>query len=57
VKGRVLASIAAAAATLALLVFWRHFFLAHAAIVAFAVGALVYSAIGTAGRLRDRFRK
>lgn len=56
-SGRILVSVLAAAATGALLVLWRGFAPEHALLVAVAVGALVYSAFGTARRLRNLWRR
>ena len=39
------------------LVVWRNFFWQHAAIIGTAVAALVYSARGTIGRLREMYKK
>lgn len=54
---RILISLLAGAAAGALLLGWRHFPVAHAFLVAVAVAALTYSAIGTAGRLRNLWRR
>lgn len=54
---RILISLLAGAACGALLLWWRHFPVEHAFLVALAVGALTYSGIGTAGRLRNLWRR
>ncbi|HEX6199885.1 MAG TPA: hypothetical protein VF150_06435 [Thermoanaerobaculia bacterium] len=46
------AGVAAALATFAALFLGRSFFAGHAALVAIAVGALVYTTLGTTERLR-----
>ena len=46
------AGVAAALATFAALFFGRSYFAGHAALVAIAVGALVYTTLGTTERLR-----
>lgn len=46
---------AAALATFAVLFFGRSFFAGHAALVAIAVGALVYTTLGTTERLRRMY--
>lgn len=53
---RYLWSVIAAAGVMALLVYWRGFFVHHAFIVGLAAGALVYTAFGAAGRLRRLHR-
>ncbi len=52
-----LAGFAAALATFAALVDWRHFFPQHAALVGIAVGALVFTTLGTAERLGHTYRR
>jgi hypothetical protein len=52
----VLAAVAAAA-TFAVLFMGRGFFLQHAAMVALAVGALVYTTLGTTERLGRTYRR
>ena len=47
----------AAAATFAGLFFGRHFFVSHAALVAIAVGALVFTTLGTGERLSGIYRR
>jgi len=47
----------ATGATFALLVAWRGFFVQHAALVALAAGALVYTSLGTGERLRRSYRR
>ncbi len=54
---RILPAVAGGAASFAILYFWRHFHLAHAVVVATAVGALVYSTFGAVERLRDLYRR
>jgi hypothetical protein len=46
------AGVAAALAAFAVLFFGRSFFAGHAALVAIAAGALVYTTLGTTERLR-----
>lgn len=41
----------------AVLYWWRDFFPGHAAMVAIAVGGLVYSALGTSERLGRMYRR
>ncbi len=43
------------AAVMLVLVSWRGFFWQHAAMIGIAVMALVYSGLGTIGRLRDLY--
>lgn len=50
-------ALATAGATFALLVAWRGFFVQHAALVALAVGALVYTTLGTSERLGRSYRR
>lgn len=50
-------AVLAAAATFALLVLWRGFFIQHAALVALAIGALVYTSLGTSQRLGRSYRR
>jgi xanthine/uracil permease len=47
----------AAAATFAGLFFGRHFFVSHAVLVAIAVGALVFTTLGTTERLSGIYRR
>jgi len=47
----------AALATFLVLFYWRHFFPQHAALVGVAVGALVYTTLGTAQRLGYTYRR
>lgn len=49
------AGLTAALATFAVLFFGRSFFAGHAALVAIAVGALVYTTLGTTERLRRMY--
>ncbi|HSL81190.1 MAG TPA: hypothetical protein VLF66_00350 [Thermoanaerobaculia bacterium] len=49
------AGAAAALATFAVLFWGRSFFAGHAALVAIAVGALVYTTLGTTERLRRMY--
>jgi hypothetical protein len=46
-----------AAATVAVLVFWRGFFIRHAIIVGLGVAALVYSVLRTTERLKSLHHK
>lgn len=57
VRTKAVAGFAAALATFAVLVYWRHFFPQHAALVGVAVGALVYTTLGTAERLGHTYRR
>ena len=50
------AAAVAAAASFALLFWWRGFFVQHAALVAIAIGALVYTTLGTSQRLGRTYR-
>ncbi len=52
-----LAGFAAALATFAALFYGRHFFPQHAALVGIAVGALVFTTLGTAERLGRTYRR
>ena len=47
----------AALATFLILFYWRHFFPQHAALVGVAVGALVYTTLGTVQRLGHTYRR
>jgi len=57
VRAKALAGFVAALATFAVLFYWRHFFPQHAALVGVAVGALVYTTLGTTQRLRRTYRR
>lgn|GEM_PF-1957039 len=57
VRIKAVLAVLAAAATFGALVYWRHFFIQHAALVALAVGALVYTTLGTSQRLRRTYRR
>ncbi len=52
-----IAGFVAALATFLALFYWRHFFPQHAALVGIAVGALVYTTLGTAQRLGHTYRR
>lgn len=54
---KALAGASAAVAAFAFLFFGRHFFVGHAALVAIAIGALVYTALGTSERLNRMYRR
>lgn len=54
---KILASVAAAAITLAVFILWRGFPWPLALMVALAVGALAYTTWGTVERLRQLLRK
>ena len=56
-KRRVVVSMAAGIAMIALLVFWRGFFIEHAVLTGIAVMALVYSIQRAADRMRDLYRR
>lgn len=49
--------LAAALSAFAVLFVGRHFFIGHAALVAIAAGALVYSGLGTTERLGRMYRR
>ncbi|MGD2115758.1 MAG: hypothetical protein PVG07_11930 [Acidobacteriota bacterium] len=57
VRVKAVLAVVATAATFALLFVWRGFFLQHAALVALAVGALVYTTLGTTERLGRTYRR
>lgn len=50
-------AVLAAGLVLVLLVTWRSFFLQHALLIAIAVGALVYSGLGTTERLKTTWTR
>lgn len=54
---KAVAGLVAAVAAFAILFFGRHFFVGHAVLVAIAVGALVYSSLGTSERLRRMYER
>lgn len=54
---KAVAGLASGLLTFAVLYWWRHFFPGHAAMVAIAVGGLVYSALGTSERLGRMYRR
>lgn len=54
---KAVAGVAAAAITFAVLFFGRSFFAGHAVMVGLAVGALVYTALGTSERLGRMYRR
>lgn len=53
---KIAAAAVATAAAFALLFWWRGFFVQHAALVAIAIGALVYTTLGTSQRLGRTYR-
>ena len=57
VRVKALCALLAAAITFAVLVWWRGFFVQHAALVSLAVGALVYTTLGTSERLGSTYRR
>jgi hypothetical protein len=57
IRLKAILAVIATAATFALLFVWRGFFLQHAALVALAVGALVYTTLGTTERLGRTYRR
>ena len=54
-RQRVLLSLLAGALALAVLVWWRHFFLVHALITSVAVGGLVFAVLHSAERMRQTY--
>lgn len=54
---KIAAALTAALSTFAILFWARHFFVGHAALVAIAVGGLVYSSLGTSERLGRMYRR
>lgn len=53
---RLIWSFGAALVSLAVLLFWRNFFLQHAIISAVAIGGLIYSVLHSAHRWRQTYR-
>lgn len=57
VRLKAVLAVVATVLTFALLFVWRGFFVQHAALVALAVGALVYTTLGTTERLGRTYRR
>lgn len=57
IRVKAVLAVLAAAITFAVLVLWRSFFPQHAALVSLAVGALVYTTLGTTERLGSTYRR
>jgi len=55
--GKIAVAAVAATASFALLFWWRGFFLQQAILVSIAVGALVYTTLGTGQRLGRTYRR
>ena len=53
---KIAAAAVATAAAFVLLFWWRGFFVQHAALVALAIGGLVYTTLGTTQRLSRTYR-
>ncbi len=54
---KAVAGVASALLTFLVLFWGRHFFAGHAALVAIAVGGLVYTSLGTSERLGRMYRR
>ena len=54
---KAVAGLLAGAVTFAILFWGRNFFVGHAAMVAIAIGGLVYTSLGTSERLNRMYRR
>ena len=54
---KAVAGLLAGLVTFAVLFWGRHFFVGHAAMVAIAIGGLVYTTLGTSERLNRMYRR